>query len=410
MLAILRGSLLLEKREKKEGRLLPGKGSDTEFLRPTHDFARRIMADGFKGDEEIEEAREILKEDAQIALRGLLQGLESPVPGRRSDQVDWRKVHFYPYPADFIHYDALHRYKVISIERDSYRGGGGLAHRILREDADSGRLERIRSGFRKLLDDSEGPLSKLAQALLSHDKAKGTIGDPFLDQVESNKSTVLESPWVDEIRSGIDNVLRSSVPNSKKIEALMYWTPFCLIRHQLYLARERLEPGSAKIYGKIVVDCQPSNNKVRDRARLDFKHAGAAIVSACEHEAKDWQMDGESDKWMMSARGFFTSTAYAVGLSNANSGVRHFTLKPALLEAIVLAKVPSQMKFERFCSEVLCDGLGIIADADGAKKYSIDDIDLSEFGENTERLSETLHELGLLERYSDQTRMVGVVK
>ncbi len=52
-----------------------------------------------------------------------------------------------------------------------YRGGGGLAHMILRSDPDSERLEQNRAGLAALVADSEGPLGKLANACATHDLA-----------------------------------------------------------------------------------------------------------------------------------------------------------------------------------------------------------------------------------------------
>ena len=49
----------------------------------------------------------------------------------------------------------------ISIEQYTYRGAGGLAHKILRTDLDHERLEANRAGLRALVEDSGGPLGKL---------------------------------------------------------------------------------------------------------------------------------------------------------------------------------------------------------------------------------------------------------
>jgi hypothetical protein len=238
LFAILRGSLLLERREDDRARLLPSKDADAVFLRPSHDFARRIMSDGFR-EKERPRLREHVSEESCAALRSLLLGVQAPVPGRRSDPPDWRKWHLYPYPPDFIHYDALHRHGKINIERDSYRGGGGLAHRILREDPDSERLGGVREGLRALLSDSEGPLGTLARALGELDEAREQADRPFTDEVEK-KSSVLESPWVNILRDGTLNILTCGLPASKRIETLMHWVPFCILRHQLALAHARL--------------------------------------------------------------------------------------------------------------------------------------------------------------------------
>lgn len=407
LFAILRGSLLLDTQEESSRRLLPPKGEKLEFLRPAHDFARRVMADDFTVSES-RHLREHVSESSVDALRSLLRGVQAPVPGRRSDPPDWRRWHLYPFPSEFVHYDALRRRGKVSIERNYYRGGGGLAHKILREDEDVQRLSSIREGFRELLSDSESPLGSLASALSELDVSKAQADEPFEDEMERD-SRVLGSPWVEELREGTLRILLRDLADSKKIETLMHWVPFCIMRHQLTLAYTAAQGTSSDSLQPITADCQPANNPIRDRARRDFTDAGAAIRTALEKHAAESNpalLEG-SKSWIGNARTFFTTTAYAVGAANAPSGIRWFTLRPALLESIVFAKVPKAKTFESFCANVLCDDLGLVVGRHGAETYAIDDIDRSEFQANSEALAEVLEELGLLERYSDMTRMVG---
>src|SRR5690606_2754652 len=124
----------------------------------------------------------------------------------------WRQWHLYPYPPDFIHYDALQRKGQINIERDSYRGGGGLTHRILREDDDVERLSETREHFRRLLDDSQSPLGALARALAELDEAKHGRTERWKDSSEESM-VVRPSPWTEHLRDGTHRILvREGIP------------------------------------------------------------------------------------------------------------------------------------------------------------------------------------------------------
>lgn len=409
LLAILRGSWLLEQQSADAViRVLPPVTQRATFLRPTHDFARRLMSGWFDRESKTSSERHLQK-DAAETLRALLIGLHAPVPGRRSEPADWRKWHLYPYPPDFIHYDALRRGSRISIERDSYRGGGGLAHRILREDRDDSRLAETREAFRQLLTDSKSPLAALARALHEKDNARGDALRAWEDTVEW-ESVVLYSPWVEQLREGVHRIVtRPKIPDFKRIEALMYWVPYCLVRHQQSLAYNRLTGNSGM--RMTVFDCQSENNPIRERARRDFIESSQAVPEALKLEAEDqgrYELLEGGQGWLTSPRTFFTTTAFAVGAANAPSGIRWFTLKPELAEAIVLAKVETPVPFEKFCTTVLFDALGMVVDRQSAQRSGIFYIDQSTFERNSEALAETLHDMGLLERYSDMTRMVGV--
>jgi len=411
LLAILRGSLLLEKATESDCWVLPSSERKTSFLRPTHDFARRLMAGYFERTDP-ERLASTMDKEAADALRKLLLGLHVSVPGRRGQPANWRKWHLYPYPPDFIHYDALQRGRRISIERDSYRGGGGLAHRILREDANRERLAETRSHFRTLLENASSPLGALARALGNLDEARDEAREQWTDVVES-ESTVKQSPWVEQLRSGVHRIVkREDLPESKRFETLMHWVPFCLARHQQSLAYGALgeaEDGQAPRF--TVFDCQLHNNPIRDLARRAFQESNQAVAKALEAEAKRQSREdllAGNKGWMTSPRTFFTTTMYAVGAANAPGGIRWFTIQPELLEAIVVAKVDGAISFDRLCNEVLYRQLGMVVDRRSAFELGILDIDQSTFENNSEGLAEQLAELGFLERYSDMTRMVGV--
>lgn len=417
LLAILRGSLLLELCEN-ESKLLPESG-DTELLRPTHDFARRLMSDWYEQTDRREARAKRVSDKDVGSLRSLLLGLHAPVPGRRNDPADWRKWHLYPYPAEFIHYDALVRITKragkevswrISVERDSYRGGGGLAHRILREDADKKRLQQTRDGFRHLLGDAEGPLNQLGRALQKLDEAQPEHA--WKDETEA-KSVVLETPWVEQLQDGVHRLAtRTDVPDSKRIEALLRWVPYCIARHQQTLAHcVQAEGKGADAIIPTVFDCQPANSPVRDRARDHLRRSSNAIYKALEYAARQEGagelLDG-SQNWRTGPRTFFATTCFAVGALNANVGVRWFTVTPEMAEAIVLAKVDGQVPLRQVRFELLGRELGMIIGMDAARDNEIHDIDNSMFEDNAKGLAAMLGDLGLLERYSDATELVGV--
>jgi hypothetical protein len=425
LFAILRGSLMLEEAEfERTGhagpvRVLPPPDQKAEFLRPTQDFARRLMAGWFEqNDEEIRD-RYIKGTDSAETLRELLIGLHAPVPGRRKAPSKWRKWHLYPFPPDFAHYDALHRRSSISIERDSYRGGGGLAHKILRHDSDIDRLEETRLAARELMADSVGPLGELARALGALEEATKGREEPWVDETE-DQSAVLDSPWVELLREGTHRVLtREDVPAFKKVEVLMHWVPFCIMRHQQSLAFTSLNVDTATDRPHATVfDCQHRNNPIRDRAREDFRRSLAAIVQSLRKSAEtDENLDEDvrtelldgSPRWSEGPRTFFATTAFAIGACNAATGSRWFTMAPELLETVVLTMVERPMRFDVFCDQVLYERLGIVVGKHGARSEGIIAINNSNFDRNEKTLADSLDDLGLLQRYSDMTQMVGAM-
>lgn len=403
---MIRGSLLLELEEGEGKRVLPAPDAPAVFYRPSHDFARRIMG----GRIVSAVGNDYLSGKSLAALKDLLLGLQLPVPGRRGDPGDWRKRHLYPFPADFVHYDALERRGKIKIEGDSYRGGGGLAHRMLRSDPNGARLNETREGFRVLFEDSDSPLGVLARALHALDEALEQSRVPWEDKTES-AAQVIPSPWIEQLRDGAWRIVtRDDIPGSRRIDALMVWVPYCILRHQQSLAMSRLGGTDAKLVAS-TFDCLPKNSPLRDRARHDFNSSWNAIRTALLARARqigDDELANGPPAWMDSPRTFFAATAYAIGACNAPTGVRWFALTPVLIEAVVLAKVDRSMPFGRFCYEILYENLGMVIDQAAAQAEGIIDIDQSTFDANGESLSEVMADLGLLERYSDTTRMVGV--
>jgi len=113
--------------------------------------------------------------------------------------------------------------------------------------------------------------------------------------------------------------------------------------------------------------------------------------------------------WRLSPRTFVTTSLGTVGALNAHTGNRWFTLQPNLLEAIVLATVDGQIPFESFCREVLGGTFRMVVDGHTADCEGLTDrVDRASFDRNAEAFAVRLRDLGLLQEYSDATRMVGV--
>jgi hypothetical protein len=402
LFSMLRGSILA-KAGGHDIQVLPPSESLTKFYRPAHDLARRIIGGRIEGGEE----GQLLDQDTVTALRELLSGLQLPVPGRRGEPGDWRRRHLYPFPADLVHYDALERRGKVKIEGNNYRGGGGLAHRILRTDPDETRLAETRTSLKSLFADSQSPLGSLARALHSLDETKEQADSPWEDQLECDYG-VHRSPWIEHLRRGVHLISSRGLPESKAIDALMSWVPFCIVRHQQSLAFAEIEDAESRLV-QIVIDCLPDNGPLRHRARADFNSSWHAVKRALELRKETVIERGEESSSAKTsfdnAKSFFAATCFAIGLANAPSGIRWFSISPGLLEAIVLATVPTPVTFVRFC-EILHQDLGMIFDDRSAQQEQIMAVDQSTFKENSGALSEVLHELGLLERFSDTTSMV----
>ena len=259
---------------------------------------------------------------------------------------------------------------------------------------------------------------ELARALTAHDAAQPEADAE--DRVEAD-SQVFDSPWVEALRAGVHRILRRrDITDSKRVEAFMHWAPYCIARHQQHLAYAVLDPESAgrppagSPAGASVVDCQTEPGPIRELARRHLTESLNAIYRALERRAEAEFADesatllGGSQKWREGPRTFFATTCFAVGAVSAPTGLRHFNLGAELLEAIVLATVEGQQPFESFCTDVLHDQLHLVADHRAAQLAGLYEVDQTRFERNGEALAQSLLELGLLERYSDMTRMVGV--
>lgn len=420
LFAILRGSVLLEQKERELGgsaiRVLPPPTEKTVFFRPSHDFARRLMA----GDPGVSNNAKVKGEATERTLRALVRGLENPVPGARKPPTSWGSRHFFPFPAELAHYDAVARGSKISTETYIFRGGGGLAHKILRTDHELARLARTRRGLRRLMSDTHSAVGRIAAALQALDEVpylKEQAVDlghleslAFRDNIEWTSWTTNseETRWFELLREGVDRVLtRQDLTDFQRVEILMHLVPFCLCMHQLAMSRRVLDRDENE---QIMLDAGHRAGAVRERARQHFNQSAGAITAALEKTAQDLGHKAlltGSSTWRTGPRSFFTTTCYAVGIANASTGRRFFAIRPAFLEMVTAAFVEGYVPLQTFTRDVLSQKLGLMTDH---AAVAVDDdyhLDRADLDANRDALAERLVGLGLLLEYSDATKMVG---
>jgi len=119
---------------------------------------------------------------------------------------------------------------------------------------------------------------------------------------------------------------------------------------------------------------------------------------------------GDVETTLGAMGGFFSSTMACIGALNHNAGLRHYTLKLPLLEAIVHATVDAAhpLPFDYFCSEILFKDLGLVVDPYSGQKAGVTTwVDNEDLEVNAKGLADRLESLGLITSFSDATRMVG---
>jgi hypothetical protein len=384
--------------------------------RRSHDFIRRWM----NGDPQYlssDDLTYVKGPESDKILRSLLDSLEVPVPNRRSRGPNWGSQHVYPYVGELVHYDAVHRKNKktpAAYEQYTYRGGGGLAHLILRSDDDQQRLDANRKGLGDLVRDSGGALGQLADACSTHDLARRDV----VEETREHLNEVRDTRWVANLRDGVRNISsRQSMSRAKRIELLMHFVPYCMVRHQLDCACSVLDQASFDIPASLVDRPSPVRQLARkkhDSARgLISEALTAVLIAHCEtldpSEAEEiLAKTSKPDLWHVPL-GFFSASMATAGALNAHTGKRHFTLKLPLIEALVAASLEPEQEIEldEFFRELLFGRYGLVIDEHSAREVGLtNEIDSGEFSENKEQLVRDLRGLGMLREYSDATRLV----
>ncbi|MFI5824133.1 hypothetical protein ACIA8I_34365 [Streptomyces rishiriensis] len=449
MLAIARGVYLAHQEDPEKFAGLLDNGADTvAYKRTSHDLARRIATDSniVEGNEELGKAVELDSPETMETLRALFSSLLVEIPGRRS-QPSWFGAHMYPFVGELIHYDAVDRrikksdassksakkvkqashvaagINAPSIERYLFRDGGGWAYKVLRSDPDPERKEATRQGMGDLVQDSGTPLGNLAKALSAHDFDYDEA--PYVDGSEAGIELYEDlSPWPGLLREGARNIVArtTTVPRAKRTESLMHWVPYCLARHQLHLARRKLDGTGRE---SILLDFSSEATPLRRESQKNLTGFRNDIVNAINAQAREMIAKAETEgdearkrryerftketgNAVASPRAFFSETLAAVGALNATVGRRHFTMKPPMLEALVSATVAqsTEMEFDQFCA-LLYERYRLVVENKVATEDPLAyELDSSVLDHNGKAFREKLAAIGLLTQYSDATSMV----
>lgn len=413
-LALVRGTM-----DRNEPILPESTDAPVKIDRRSHHYARRLMA--AECSLSPGELSALGDETTLETLAALIAGLRVPIPGRLV-RPNWLGEHLYPYIGEMVHYDAAQRGKTISIERYAYRGAGGLAHKIIRTDPNRTRLMATREALSELVADGGGALGRLFQVLSNKESEYATARQAhgegasacwhrgFEDDMEHQARIVENTCWIELLRSGVHNIsVRADAPRARRVEALMHWVPYCIARHQLALS----EWHCGETRTPLVVEFGSGSPPVRKASRLALAKCHAVIDEALERVNANSQHDPHVTKgkasWRTPYRTFFSATLGTVGALNAMKGTRHFTCSPMLLESVVMARLSprAEVPFEEFCAQTLFAEMGLVVDATAAAQCDgLRHLDRSRLDENVEAAADALAELGLLQCYSDMTRMV----
>ena len=374
-----------------------------------HNFARKLAH-----PKELDQGREADKQKLKETLHGnearevlgvLFASLQIQPPNvKNTTDPGWTRKPFFPFTQSLIHWDIKKSNE--KIERVWMRGGGSLLHKILRKDPDSDRLAKIRVGFIDLYKNVESSsLERLARFFRDHQSDKVSSSSP--DEIERQSRANLDS-FEDVYRDGVLNILtHHNLASVAKIETLVNWSGLWLALMQY---RRSCAALGYETIPSLVCDCALTASPLRRLARMQFKFAFNSIKQALdtnpggnfghlEQRAKD------------GVRGFFTSTASALGVLNAYTGNRYLTLKVNALETLVAALVPDQdeMPFEEFIDSCLYGKVGIVVSRSAADRAGLlEEHDATMFEENEVGLAIQMKAAGLLMAFSDATQMVGI--
>lgn len=373
-----------------------------EFTRRSQDFARRLVWDFDRFSQDNEGEKVFIGESAEETLRHLLSCLQLQVPNRKTK--NWEAAHFFPYTRSLIHWDARRRRNTLMIERRYFRGGGAMAHKVLRMDPDKDRLEVIRKGFSELLpDNSTAPLERLAKVL----------GNKAIAPVVSDDRKIEAAVPVDDT-DGLNNLYRNGVRNilshtdlstTSRIQSIVSWTGFWLLLCQHRRAATYMDENERHL----LIDCGNGPSQIRRDSSRNLKDILSLIIRSAVlcAEKHDKAEPTAKDKQQLS--GFFTGTSAWIGLLNSFSGKRHFVIKLDLLETLVLATTePDQeVEFEYFIFSILYKQFGLVIGRSAASEaLLLHKLDASIFEDNEESFANQLSAAGLMHDYSDSTRMI----
>lgn len=346
---------------------------------------------------------EILEgQEAEKVLKNLFASLQIQPPNvKRSTDSGWTRKPFFPFTKSLVHWDIKKSNK--KIERVWMRGGGSLLHKILRKDDNEFRLEKIRDGFRALYKLTEGSaLDRIS--IFFRDKSEHVFSSNP-DEIETRSKANIDD-FEDVYRNGVLNILEHpQLTTVGKVETLVNWSALWLVLMQYRRSCSVIE---RKDVSPIVCDCATTATAIRRISRKQFKHVFGTIRTALDVTDKKLELslsDGQKNR----IRGFFPSTASSVGLLNAYTGNRYFTLKVTTLETIVaaLVKVDDETPFMKFLDCVLYKKLGIVVSRGAAKAAGfLEDYDGTIFENNEIGLASQMKASGLLTTYSDATQMV----
>lgn len=380
---------------------LPPGDSQAKIRRRAHNFARQLVWDESFVDNP--DLRNILfDKSSEDAIRHLLRCLQVGIPSL-AKSPSWERAHFFPYSPSLIHWDARRGRagsNRIRIERRYFRGAGALAHRVLRLDPDKSRYDRCRAGFNQLFPEGQTALERLAKVLL--DKGESDTSAQA-DELEGESEARNDDHEV-LFRNGVVNILEhTELSVVARVRALLNFTAFWLVliqhrRASAYLGRQP---------SFIVADCGATHPQLRRVSQRSLKDLQQTIVEASEKgaEGEQWPRQGKHR-----IRGFFWATAATIGLLNAWTGRRHFTLGISVIETLVLAATQgvNEMPFEQFIDEWLYGQCAIVVGRQAAERSGLlNALDASIFEDNEARLAVQMKAAGFLTEYSDATKMIG---
>ncbi len=377
-------------------------------LHISHDFARRIAWPPavHKVDENLCFS-ETIKEEKKKAFAGLIQSIAVPVPARRKEST-WHNSHFFPYGLDLAHFDARIKGSKgnVSVEPIYYRGAGSLAFKILRSDPNVERRTAVAIGLSALFENLEDTLNKLLGALHQHDDFKNN--NPSSSRQES-EIQIRNDIFEENLRDGVQRILKyENITPAVRVDALLYFLPFALLRLQHGRARKILGL-SDECFVSGVVDFGYDSSRLRRESKKSFDETLRDIMKGLNDHAKIKFADRDFGKKNLDQfKSFYSRTAGAIGLLNSSTGSRFYKLKEGLTEAVILAEVDAhrEIPFSELCDR-LYSRWGLVISRETAEKGGLlRTIDSGIFEKNSEHFADYLRDLGFLHDYNDMTRMV----